>query len=92
MRVHWSNKALDQLAGIADYLRPYSAQMASRLEDDLIAASERLADYPRMGRVVPEGNFDEVRELLIEKYRLVYVVTDFTIEIIAVLHQAQRRS
>lgn len=92
MRVHWSSKALEQLADIADYLRQYSAGAATRVEDELIVASQRLANYPQLGRVVPEGSFDEVRELLVGSYRLVYIVTDFSIEIITVLHQAQRRS
>lgn len=41
--------------------------------------------------MLPEGNFAEVRELFVEKYRLGYTADDFQIEIIAVLHQAQRR-
>ena len=65
MRVHWSNKVFGQLADIADYLRQYSAGAATRAEDELIAASQRLADYPQLGRVVLEGSFDEVRELLV---------------------------
>ncbi|WP_375418853.1 type II toxin-antitoxin system RelE/ParE family toxin [uncultured Hymenobacter sp.] len=91
MRVHWSNKALTQLADIADYLRQYSASAADKLEDDLIVASQRLADYPKLGRIVPEGSFEQVRELLVGSHRLVYVAADFGVEIIAVLHQAQRR-
>jgi plasmid stabilization system protein ParE len=40
---------------------------------------------------VPEGNYPAVRELFVGKYRLVYVAGDFNVEIIAVIHQAQRR-
>ena len=69
----------------------YSAATADRLSNELIAASYRLADFPRLGRALPEGNFAEVRELLAGKYRLVYVAGDFQVEIIAVLHQAMRR-
>jgi len=57
----------------------------------LIAASYRLAAFPQLGRMLPEGNFAEVRELFVRKYRLVYTAGDFQIEIIAVLHQVQRR-
>ena len=91
MRVHWSNKALAQLADITDGLSVHSVAAADRLSDELIAASYRLADFPRLGRALPEGNFAEVRELLVGKYRMVYTAGDFQVEIIAVLHQAQRR-
>ena len=69
----------------------YSATAAERMEDDLIAASLRLGDFPHLGRMGPEGNYPEVRELFVGKYRLVYTVGDFAVEIITVVHQAQRR-
>ncbi|HEX8504643.1 MAG TPA: type II toxin-antitoxin system RelE/ParE family toxin [Hymenobacter sp.] len=80
-----------QLADITEGLAVYSAAAADRLGDELIAASYRLADFPQLGRALPEANFAELRELLVKKYRLVYTAGDFQIEIIAVLHQAQRR-
>ncbi len=91
MRVHWSNKALSQLAGITEGLQQYSAAAAERVADELVTASLRLGEFPELGRVVPEGNYPAVRELFVGKYRLVYVAGDFTVEIIAVIHQAQRR-
>lgn len=91
MRVHWSNKVVAQLADITDYLRQYSAIAAERMEDDLIAASERLGEFPQSGRAIPETNITALREVFVGAYRLVYVVGDFGIEILAVLHQAQRR-
>lgn len=91
MRVHWSSKALAQLADITEGLQLHAAPAADQLADELIAASYRLADFPQLGRMLPEGNFAEVRELFVGKYRLVYTAGDFQVEIIAVLHQAQRR-
>ena len=91
MRVHWSNKALLQLADITEGLQQYSAATAERVSDELITTSLRLGDFPKSSRVVPEGNYSAVRELFVGKYRLVYVAGDFTVEIIAVIHQAQRR-
>lgn len=91
MRVHWSRKASQQLVDITEALRPYSAAAAEKNEDKLIAASHLLADFPEMGRVVPEGNYSKVREVFVGNYRLVYTVGDFEVEVIAVLHQAQRR-
>ena len=42
-----------------------------------------------MGRVVPEVEVPHVRELVREGYRIVYLVTEETIEILAVLHGRQ---
>ena len=91
MRVHWSNKALRQLAEIAERLQRQSAAAADRVENELIEASQKLENFPHLGRKVPESNFEQVRELFVGIYRLVYTVGDFQVEIIAVVHQAQRR-
>ncbi|MEJ7659762.1 MAG: type II toxin-antitoxin system RelE/ParE family toxin [Hymenobacter sp.] len=91
MRVHWSNKALTQLANIVSELDEYSPAAAERVGNELITASLRLDDFPQLGRMIPEGNYPEVRELFVSKYRLIYTVGDFTVEIISVVHQAQRR-
>ena len=91
MRVHWSSKALTQLSDLITGLRQYSEAAAERVEDELIAASLRLGNFPQLGRVVPESKLLAVRELFVGKYRLVYMAGDFTIEIISVLHQAQQR-
>lgn len=91
MRVHWSNKALTQLASIVSKLDEYSPAAAERLGNDLVTASLRLADFPQLGRTVPEGNYPEVRELFVSKYRLIYTVGDFAVEIISVVHQKQQR-
>ncbi|OGX90698.1 type II toxin-antitoxin system RelE/ParE family toxin [Hymenobacter coccineus] len=80
-----------QLADITDGLQLRSVAAAYLLVDELMASAARLADFPYLGRALPEGNFPEVRELYVGKYRLVYTAGDFQVDIIAVLHQAQRR-
>ncbi len=42
-----------------------------------------------MGRVVPEVDVPHVRELVREGYRIVYLVADGTVEVLAVLHGRQ---
>ena len=91
MRVHWSNKALSQLADVAEGLRVHSEQAAAKVEDELIAALLSLARFPQRGRAVPESGLAEVREVFMGKYRLVYTAGDFLVEIVAVLHQRQGR-
>ena len=55
------------------------------------SVEEGLADFPQLGRMLPEGNFAGVRELFVGKYRLVYTAGNLQVEIIVVLYQAQRR-
>jgi len=45
---------------------------------------ENLCHFSSRGRVVPEFNQENLRELLIENYRLVYRIKSTTVEIITV--------
>ena len=50
----------------------------------LTAAAEQAAAMPSMGRVVPEFGREDVREVMRRGYRVVYLVTERRIEIVAV--------
>ncbi len=39
-----------------------------------------------MGRIVPELNRENIRELFVYSYRLIYEIRDKTVRIVAVVH------
>jgi len=45
-----------------------------------------LEDFPELGRVVPDVDDPDVRELFVYSYRLIYEVTQDCIMILAVIH------
>ena len=45
-----------------------------------------LAQFPRSGRKVPEFDDDNVRELIVYSYRLIYRLTSEGILIAAIIH------
>lgn len=55
----------------------------------IIAAAESLVDHPRLGRVVPEANEENIRELLYYNYRIIYRVASDRIELLSVVHGAR---
>ena len=87
--VRWSNGALGDLDAIGEYFERTSRQYARSIVARLYAAPEVLADHPGLGRAVPEVEVDHIRELVREGYRIVYIVTDDLVEVLAVLHGRQ---
>ena len=72
MRVEWTELAyaqLDEAMGFIELDRPDTAAhwFAAMLDE-----AERLARFPDSGRVVPEASRDEMRELIVSPYRIVY--------------------
>ncbi|MGH8525589.1 MAG: type II toxin-antitoxin system RelE/ParE family toxin [Gammaproteobacteria bacterium] len=50
----------------------------------LVAAVDRLRTFPESGRMVPERNNPEIRELIVKPYRIVYRFRPGVVEIATV--------
>ena len=55
----------------------------------MLAAVERLADFPNSGRIVPELKDPAIREILFGSYRIVYRVKGDVVEVLTVYHGAR---
>jgi len=87
MRLHWSDIAEADLDDIYDYIArdvPYYAEL---FVERLIEATDRLEMHPRSGRRVPEaGLHDDIRELIVQGYRIIYRIEAEEINILTVTH------
>ena len=88
-KVVWTNEALDDLEAIGVFHERTSASYAASLVERLFEAVVILEEYPRSGRKVQEIDHDGVRELIVERYRVVYQLMRDRVEVIAVLHSRQ---
>ncbi len=84
--VKWTLPAKKDLRKIHDYIAEDSKFYAKRVVENIVEKTEQLTDQPEIGRVVPELNDPSVRELIVYSYRLVYMVKDHHVEILAVIH------
>ena len=85
--VKWTNHALVQLRHIHNYIAQDSPLYAKRMSDALVRKTFLLEALPRMGRVVPELNDENVRELSLYSYRILYQIKTIHIDILAVIHK-----
>lgn len=91
--VIWTHEAEVALQRIYDYVANDSKYYAERVAENLVRVSEALIDFPLKGRIVPEVNRKEIREMLVYSYRLIYTVTPRgEILIIQILNQKQELS
>ena len=84
--VKWSLPARNDLKQIYDYIAKDSKYYAKNVAQNLVQKTELLEEFPEMGRVVPEIGEDNVRELFLYSYRLIYEVAPDGIEILAIVH------
>ncbi|MBM3332848.1 type II toxin-antitoxin system RelE/ParE family toxin [candidate division WOR-3 bacterium] len=85
----WSPSALAGLAEICEYISRDSEYYAKLFAQRIFSAAEKLTLFPEAGRVVPEYDRSDLRELLFQNYRIVYRIKGKQVQIAAVVHGAR---
>jgi toxin ParE1/3/4 len=64
VRVNWTDPAIDALDSIDEYISRDAPIYAQRFIEQLMACVDRLEEFPLSGRLVPEAERDDVREVI----------------------------
>ena len=84
MKIIWTHEALERLQGIKKYISKDSPDRASQFLQRIIDRAETIPLNPHLGRIVPELSNPEIRELIYKNYRIVYRISNKSIEILTV--------
>jgi len=83
----WTVKAVEQIEEIGLFIEKDSPFQARRVIQIIIKQANKLKEFPRIGKMIPEVQEDKYREILVFSYRVFYkVITDNRIAIIGVAH------
>ena len=85
-RVDWSRRALQDLESIAEYIAADSPTYAGIVVKKIVSQAKTLAKFPRVGRKVPEFDDENIRELFVCSYRIIYRLRENAVVIAAVIH------
>lgn len=89
-KLRWSHLALDDIEGIARYLEREAPFYANAVVTRIVAKAEASVEFPLSGRVVPEWNNPEYREVFVYSYRIIYRAVQDTVIVSAVIHGSRR--
>lgn len=87
--VVWTHSARRALDEVLEYVAQDSRDRALTLLSRALDTAATLDTFALRGRVVPELNQPDTRELLVFDYRLQYRVLDEQVVVIAFLHGAR---
>ncbi len=89
-RLIWSETALRDLEQLASYIAADSPHWAEATLARIIATAEKATAFPASGRVVPEYDDPDVREVLWRHYRIIYAIGAGELVVLTVIHGARR--
>ena len=82
--VTWSPQSLHDIESIRAFITQDSPHYAELVVRRIVAAVERLHTFPESGRIVPERDSSEIREVIVAPYRVVYRLRKTSVEIVTV--------
>jgi len=85
----WTKPAVDDLEAIKEYIAKDSEYYARIFVGKLVIHAEKLLSFPKIGRIVPEYNRENIRELIYRNYRIIYKLEQERTLILTVVHGKQ---
>lgn len=91
-RVNVTANAEAEIAETYHWIAEQSPSEALHWIDRLEARIRELESFPRRGRIAAEGSLfaQEVRQITLGDYRIMYLVTEHTVDVLHVRHSARR--
>lgn len=90
MKITWSLLAVERLENIYVYISEDDASAAQRLVNKIFKKVETLTKNPERGRIVPETNREEIREVFEGEYRIIYRIEPKKISILTIRNFKQQ--
>jgi toxin ParE1/3/4 len=84
VRLRWTDRARHDLLSIGRYIAQDNPSAARQWVERLRQRTRQAAARPLAGRVVPELQRNDVREVFLHTYRIVYRVRKGTIDVLTV--------
>ena len=73
-KIIWSRQARDDLRDIVTFIAEHNRPVAESFGFRLMAKVDLLAEFPGIGRMVPEEQDENTREIILPPYRIIYRV------------------
>jgi plasmid stabilization system protein ParE len=89
MKIQWTSPAVSDLESIREYISKDSIFYANRFIDKIFDSVEILAGQPEIGRIIPEIERPNLRELLFQNFRIMYRIQADVIQIIAIIRASR---
>jgi toxin ParE1/3/4 len=90
-KVVWSKRALNDLDVIFEFISSDSSRYAHSTIEKVTQSTDILKNQPRAGRVVPEFKEENLRELIVCNYRIIYELADHNQIVVLTVHHSSRK-
>lgn len=88
-KLNFTIQAFEDLENISEYISKDSVSAAKNFIQSIITKAEILEIFPNSGRIVPELNKSDIKELIHGNYRIIYKIYSEKVDILTIYHSAR---
>lgn len=89
VEINWTQQSIDDIENVAQFIAKDSHRFAQIQTERFFEYTVILEKHPRAGKMVPEINKSNIRELILGNYRIVYkIISSKKIDILSIHHSA----
>jgi len=70
--LRWTEQAVEDIRAIREFIERDSRRYGRLVTERLVESTSQISLFPKAGRVVPEIGREDVREIIVGEYRIVY--------------------
>ena len=89
MKIIWPPLAIERASEISEYIAQDNPTAAANWVETLFDKVNILKSSPKSGRIVPETQRDDIREIIYGNYRIIYAVIKNKVCILTIRHGRQ---
>lgn len=87
--VRWTDQAVEDLRSIRLFIERDSPRYGRLVAEHLYDATSQLELFPYSGRMVPELNREDMRELIVGDYHIVYRIHDEVVLLLTIYRSSR---
>ncbi len=89
MKIIWSPLSIERMKEISEYIAEDNINASIKWVESAFDLVENLYKFPQSGRIVPELNKSNIRELIHGNYRIIYKIIPNEIHILTIRNYKQ---
>ena len=88
-RIEWTKQAVSDVEEIKEFISRDSPRYGRLVTERIYEATERIKTFPYSGRRVPDFDRDDVREIILGEYRIVYRILGDVAQVLTVFRSSR---
>jgi plasmid stabilization system protein ParE len=88
--IRWTEQAAQDALNIWDFIALQSPSYADAVYRGLLRRPDQLEMHPESGSIVPEFGREDIREIFLHRFRIIYRVVGTEVRILTIIHGSRQ--